>query len=75
MGNTKEIATKRFYSLENKLRRDPELKNSYSKFMTEYFELGHMSLIDENDRNKNVFRVYLPHHAVFKEDSETTKIR
>ncbi|XP_055527336.1 uncharacterized protein LOC129719952 [Wyeomyia smithii] len=74
LGNSLSIATRRFYCLERRLERDPQLRRQYSDFMSEYIRLGHMKLIDPaiNSSNHNY---YLPHHAVFKPDSTTTKLR
>jgi len=73
IGNSKDIALKRFLSLEKRLAREPDLKAEYVKFLKEYENLGHMKLIDDS-RNK-VSRIFLPHQAVIKEYSETTKVR
>ncbi|XP_011884007.1 PREDICTED: uncharacterized protein LOC105571143 [Vollenhovia emeryi] len=42
--------------------------------MQEYVNLNHMREIDDRDAN-NETSYYLPHHAVFKENSITTKLR
>ncbi|KAG7197080.1 hypothetical protein KM043_015665 [Ampulex compressa] len=52
--------------------RDSNKRAQYVSFMKEYQELGHMT------EQQNVLRddgYYLPHHAVFKETSLTTKLR
>ncbi|XP_062713178.1 uncharacterized protein LOC134290149 [Aedes albopictus] len=67
-------ATRRFYSLERSLARDPEKHAMYQKFVHEYQALGHMRKIDPNERDSKP-RYYLPHHAVIKMDSTTTKLR
>jgi len=46
--------------------------------MREYIDLGHMSLVADNDSiNDNDFQniVYLPHHGVLKKSSTSTKLR
>ncbi|XP_076284702.1 uncharacterized protein LOC143211126 [Lasioglossum baleicum] len=74
LGNSRWLAEKRFYNLERKLNKQPFLKQDYIAFMTEYESLGHMteisSSIDTNELN-----YYLPHHAVIKLDSTSTKLR
>ncbi|XP_063984484.1 uncharacterized protein LOC135166291 [Diachasmimorpha longicaudata] len=73
LGNSREIAKKRFRSLMRKFQRNPELQKQYSAVMQEYIDLGHMSEIPQNIEDENCF--YLPHHAVVKETSLTTKVR
>ncbi|XP_063915837.1 uncharacterized protein LOC135131904 isoform X2 [Zophobas morio] len=73
MGRSDEIARKRFTTLENKLKRNESLRIPYKQFMDEYSELNHMELIPGSDSTET--SVYLPHHAVVKESSTTTKLR
>lgn len=73
LGDSREIATKRFYSLEKKLNREPKLKEEYAAFMNEYIQLGHMREISKIDEHSN--SGFLPHHAVVNENNQTTKLR
>lgn len=77
LGLSKDIALKRFYLLEKKLAKNPELKNEYAAFMREYLKLGHMEHIKSIDSPEPDASMcyYLPHHAVIKESSLTTKLR
>ncbi|KAJ8721022.1 hypothetical protein PYW08_006487 [Mythimna loreyi] len=73
-GNTKEIALKRLLQLERKFRKTPNLKENYKKVMKEYLNYNYMEEIPEKEViNERV--VYLPHHAVIREDKETSKTR
>lgn len=73
LGESKELAINRFKALERKLLKNPNLQRNYSGFMREYEELGHMTEIKTmNDQNLYYF---LPHHAVVRESSLTTKTR
>ena len=63
-------ALKRLYSLERKLNSNPELKTSYTDH-TEYLDLKHMSLINETVNDD----FHMPHHAIIKAGSNTTRIR
>jgi len=74
LGNSYEIAWKRFGSLERKLNKNPELKEHYTQFINEYQVLGHMQLVN-SDVQEAEFVYYLPHHAVLKPSSLTTKLR
>lgn len=76
IGNSENIAIKRFYNLEAKLQRDSELRHFYVEFMKQYEELGHMQQIDKDKSDQTKYpKVYLPHHGVFKETNITTKLR
>lgn len=69
-GNTKDQAIRRFTHLENKFKRNHALKVDYQKVIKEYLELGHMVKIEEEAQS-----LYLPHHAIIREDKDTTKVR
>ncbi|XP_054290792.1 uncharacterized protein LOC129005810 [Macrosteles quadrilineatus] len=73
LGDSKELAIKRFYQVERRLKNNSELQKQYKSFMHEYEELGHMEKVTANDTDKPVY--YLPHHPVIKEASSTTKLR
>lgn len=77
LGDSKEVATKRFYALERKLSNQPGLKKQYVEFIEEYVQLGHMQPVtvsrEQDSEGHKTF--YLPHHAVVKNDSLTTKLR
>lgn len=70
LGESYHIAEKRLLQVEKKLCRAPSLRLEYNKFMEEYERLGHMSEV-----TKPLTGCYLPHHAVIRESSETTKLR
>lgn len=76
LGNSKLSAMSRFHAMELKGMRDSEYKNQYTHFMTEYQELDHMRPVPKEevvvDSQKSF---YLPHHAVIKDSSSTTKLR
>lgn len=72
LGNSYQIAHKRFIQIENRLERNPIIKRQYDEFMAEYSDLGHMQLDHSPDENVGY---YIPHHFVQKADSSTTKLR
>ncbi|XP_038116938.1 uncharacterized protein LOC119769109 [Culex quinquefasciatus] len=73
LGESRSIAMKRFYGLERRLTANPELMKQYSDFIHEYLEMRHMEEVKEDTEEKQVY--YLPHHAVLRPDSTTTKLR
>ncbi|XP_076661047.1 uncharacterized protein LOC143364788, partial [Halictus rubicundus] len=72
LGNSKAMALRRFYSLERRLQLNLDLKTQYIKFLGDYLELGHMTEVKDDQEHVGY---YLPHHAVVKESSSTTKVR
>ena len=73
LGCSKEVATKRFYSLERRLQSNSHLRDMYISFIKEYINLQHMSKVTNS--NIEQVRYFLPHHPVLKESSTTTKLR
>ncbi|XP_055605576.1 uncharacterized protein LOC129753754 [Uranotaenia lowii] len=73
LGETRSIALRRFYGLEKRFLSDKELHSAYKEFIEEYVKLDHMQEVRCSDELMPVY--YLPHHAVFKPDSSTTKLR
>ncbi|XP_055527372.1 uncharacterized protein LOC129719987 [Wyeomyia smithii] len=74
LGESKDIALKRFVGLERRLSRDENLRKQYHEFISEYLELDHMCKIVD-DGTPGIKRCFLPHHPVVKEESTTTKLR
>lgn len=72
LGESRARALKRLDALERKFHRNTELRDQYSAVINEYLELGHMSPARDTEKATGF---YLPHHAVIKEASMTTKIR
>lgn len=76
LGSSRVYAQKRLFSLENKLNKNPKLREEYSNFLNEYLDLKHMELVPAQDANvESSHTFYLPHHAVIKESSISTKVR
>lgn len=73
-GGLREIALKRFLMLERRLMKNPEVKQQYSEVIDDYLELNHMESVPNHERDNNT-AVYLPHHAVVRNDKVTTKVR
>jgi hypothetical protein len=75
LGNSYNQAEFRLLHLEKRFVSNPEMKKEYSKIMNEYLELGHMHEATENEKLDTKHAYYMPHHAVVKESSTTTKVR
>jgi len=71
LGDSRTMALKRLLSLERKLNANVTLKNDYTRIFEEYLQLGHMTMVGEPTDDG----YYMPHHAVIKETSKTTKVR
>lgn len=72
LGDSFHLAKKRLLNLERKFKRNPVLKLDYTKFITEYSQLKHLS---PSKPHNTGYSYYLCHHAVLKHDSESTKLR
>lgn len=73
LGQSFEMARRRFLSLERRLQREHTLKQSYKDFIHEYEALGHMSELQCTPETLPNF--YIPHHCVLRPESTTTKLR
>ncbi|XP_018311119.1 uncharacterized protein [Mycetomoellerius zeteki] len=70
---SKEQAKRRLLALERRFKIDKGCKEEYVKFMNDYENEEHMSLISEKESPTEV--CWLPHQAVYRTDSLTTKIK
>ncbi|XP_065087242.1 uncharacterized protein LOC135708976 [Ochlerotatus camptorhynchus] len=73
LGDNRRTAIRRFRLLQGQLAKNDELGNQYRAFMDEYFQLGHMELVPDYQSQHPSY--HLPHHAVIRADSTTTKVR
>ena len=73
LGTSKSQAVSRFFSLERRFASNPALYDEYATVMDEYLQLGHMVEVTEKPQVDKKY--YIPHHAVIKPDSLTTKTR
>ncbi|XP_018378596.1 PREDICTED: uncharacterized protein LOC108771167 [Trachymyrmex cornetzi] len=71
LGESRSVALKRFLALERKFDRDAAFKAEYTRAFEQYLTSNHISVADDPEDDG----YYMPHHAIFKDSSETTKIR
>ncbi|XP_058816224.1 uncharacterized protein LOC131679505 [Topomyia yanbarensis] len=72
--DNRRTALRHFHRLEGRLVRNPNLHQQYRVFIEEYHALGHMQRVTDYE-NPPTSCYHLPHHAVVREDSTTTKLR
>jgi len=75
IGESRTKAVNQFKGIERQLAQNQERKAQYIDFMTEYQLLGHMEAIPSNEIFESSLHYYIPHHAVIRNDSSTTKLR
>ena len=75
MGRNEQTALKRFYKLEQRFRKNPEFEVKYREAMEEYISSGYAEKVPNNEVSLLEGVSYQPHHAVIKEDRESTKVR
>ena len=71
LGNSYEVAKRRFLALERKVNKVPVLKEMYIEFMKEYLNLGHISPIENTVPRKPHYFI----HQCVRAQSTTTKLR
>lgn len=75
LGDSWPMAVKRLNAVERKLSRDPKLAEQVQAYFDAYINEGHLrpATVDEIADTANCY--FMPHHAVLKESSTTTKVR
>lgn len=74
IGKSKALAEKVLNSLERKFKKNSALETEYNDFLLEYEQLGHMRISPKNQGHEEQY-VYIPHHAVIRDSSSTTRLR
>lgn len=72
LGDSYKGALRRLYSPERRLESQPELRQQYKEFMSEYKRLGHMIVLKHDVIDEGFC---LSHYAVAKVTSNITKLR
>ncbi|XP_075163053.1 uncharacterized protein LOC142235680 [Haematobia irritans] len=77
LGSSRRAAMGQYLRMEKTLKKSLELEAEYSKVLSEYLSLGHMEPDSPNEiyRGDRYFSFYLPHHAVIRPESASTKVR
>lgn len=75
LGDSWEIARKRFACLERKFCMKPDFKENYVHAMREYMTDGHAILVQDENYKADKPAFYMPHHAIVRPDHLTTKTR
>ncbi|XP_062713792.1 uncharacterized protein LOC134290632 [Aedes albopictus] len=73
LGDSYQLAFRRLQSMEKKFAVDEGLRIAYHEFLEEYESLGHMEEV--NPRASRNPQFFLPHHAIHRPESSTTKTR
>ncbi|KAL7296595.1 hypothetical protein TKK_0010023 [Trichogramma kaykai] len=63
LSNSKNNALGALRRMERRLENNAELREAYNKFMAEYAQLQHMSLLPDRTKDEET-AVYIPHHPV-----------
>lgn len=72
--NSREIALRRFSSVERRLQLNPEYKKAYVSFMEDYTARGHLEEVEPPSTKDGKF-YYIPHHGILRPDSVSTPMR
>lgn len=76
LGPSRHMALAQYLRMEKTLNKNPELKQQYELVLQEYIELDHMQQVNHcESASEKHFSFFLPHHAVLKPESKTTKVR
>ncbi|XP_054087607.1 uncharacterized protein LOC128922101 [Zeugodacus cucurbitae] len=71
IGESRQAAVRALLRMEKRFAANKQLLEEYTDFMEELISMGHMELAETTTDKM----YYMPHHAVVKETSQTTKLR
>jgi hypothetical protein len=69
-----DLSRRRLYGLLKRLQQNPEVLREYDSIICDQLERGIIEEVGDSEVTSNVIH-YLPHHAVIRQDKETTKVR
>ena len=70
-----QLSSKRLQSLLRRLQQGPERLEDYNTIIQEQIESGIVEVVNNPEQVDGERVHYLPHHAVIRQDKETTKMR
>lgn len=70
-----DLSQKRLFNLLKRLRQTPHILAQYDETIQEQIRRGIVEVVNSSDIGPIGTTHYLPHHAVIKEDKQTTKLR
>lgn len=70
LGDSFALSQTRLFSLEKRLEKNLELRNTYCSIIQDYLDQGHMSLVPKSEINV-LPCYYIPHHCIFKQSIST----
>lgn len=76
LGDSRSTALSSLQRMEQRLKLNPAKATEYSEFLFEYEQLGHMIQVSPTESAVDSSqRYYIPHHAVLRDSSATTRLR
>ena len=69
------MAFAQYRRMEETLAKTPELQEQYHAVLQEYIDLNHMEEVKGEEKADNTFHFFLPHHAILRPESSSTKVR
>ncbi|GFU64940.1 uncharacterized protein LOC103569155, partial, partial [Trichonephila clavipes] len=75
LDSSRDTAVHRLQQIERRFSKNKSLSDQYHKFMNNYFKLGHMELIPENEIDVPASSsFYLPHHPVPNKNGDKFRV-
>ena len=68
------LSRRRLYGLVRRLKQTPVILREYDAILHEQLDKGIIERVEDSDETPGMIH-YLPHHAVIRQDKETTKVR
>ncbi|KAL0810543.1 hypothetical protein ABMA28_010663 [Loxostege sticticalis] len=75
LGNSLEIARKRFMCLERKLEASPKLRSAYDDVIKDYLDKDYIAPAPHYESRDPEPIYVIPHHGVVREDKTSTRLR